>query len=139
MTGVQTCALPICSSQDFPYGCFTAVNSTTKQATIITPSGYTAIYWPPDVLGQSIQFQYDGYVGTYLITAVSNAVITFADASNESLTASSTAWQIIGAKNAQGVTITSVDFHFNYLGQNTQAYGGSTSSGNVGNMGGNPS
>jgi hypothetical protein len=127
------------SSQDYPYGCFTAVNSTLKTATIITPAGYSAIYWPPEIVGNYVTFQYSGYTNQYLITAVSNATLTYADAGNTSLTATTTAWQIMGLKKQQRASLVSVDIHYNYVGQNNQSPGGSYSSGGPGNLGGNPS
>jgi hypothetical protein len=130
------------SSVGFPVGANAVVNNTTKTAVIQTPTGYTSILWPEDVVGYSIQFQYNGYTTSYLVTALSGdqTTITFSDAGNTSLNApSGTGWQLYGTRKAQRSGLTAVDIHYAYLGQNNTAFGGTTSAGNVGSLGGNPS
>lgn len=130
------------SSGDYPVGCNAQIDATLKTATILTPSGYSAITWPLDVIDYYISFQTDSYVNQYLITnlTVSNTVITFSDATNLSVTnASGLPWVIRGYKKNQRPNHYGIVVHFEFMGDKTQAYpGGNTGSG-AGNGGENPS
>lgn len=128
------------SSAEFPVGANVTVDATLKTATILTPSGYSAIIWPIDVVDYYIAFQTDNYVQEFLITAldVTNKIVTFSDASNLSV-AGTVAWVIRGIKKQQRHTITSFVIHYAYLGDKTQAYPGKYTTSGTGNAGENPS
>lgn len=129
------------SSNNYPVGANANVNSTLKTATIITPSGYTAIQWFPDIIGAQIFFQSDGYVQGYTIVSLtsSNTVITYIDVSNLSFTSSSSPWVIRGYKLNQRPNITSIAIGFVQNGSHMQVYPGSSSVSGPGNGGENPS
>lgn len=124
------------ASDSYPAFCFSNTNSTTKTATIVTPSGFTAIVWPNDVVDMYISFDTDNYVNQFLVTAVSGAVITYSDATNLSVTKTGK-WQIKGIKKEQRIAITSFDVHFATLGDENQDYPGDTLSQGPGGLGGN--
>ncbi len=116
-------------SDDYPEGSLATVDNGAKTATIATPSGYTSILWPLDVVDMSISFESDDYANLYPITAldVTNKIVTFSDAGNLS-TNGSLKWQISGIKKEQRVSISDFVVHFSYLGQLGSAYGGPASS-----------
>jgi hypothetical protein len=130
------------SSGDYPTGCNAVINATAKTATIQTPSGYSSILWPLDILDYVIAFQTDGYVNEYTITALDNTskIITYSDSANKSVTnAGGLPWVIRGIKKEQRPTITSLTVHYGYLGDKNQAYPGSTTASGAGGGGENPS
>lgn len=130
------------SSVNYPFGANAVTDNAAKTATIQTPSGYTSIVWPNDVIDYSIAFQYDNYTLEYPITAldVTGKIITYTDASNTSLNApAGVPWVIRGIKKEQRPTITSFVVHYAYLGDETQAYPGKVSNMGAGNGGENPS
>ena len=136
-------SLPVyASSAGYPFGANAVVDSVAKTATIQTPTGYTSIVWPGDVVGYSATFQIDGYVNQFKITAVDGTgkILTLADPSNLMVTnALGVPWQIMGVKKEQRFNLISMVIHFAYLGDKNQAYSGSTSDKGPGNLGGNPS
>lgn len=125
-------------SQNFPVDAYATVNATTKTATLVTPTGYSSIIWPRDVVGYTVSFQTDNYVNAYLITAVSGNQITYSDASGTS--ASGTwPWVVRGQKKEQAPTITSFTAYYTELGEKFQKYPGKSIASGAGNMGENPS
>jgi len=58
------------SSVSYPFGANCTVSASGKTGTILTPSGYTAILWPSDVVGYYLTLQTDGYTNQFLITAL---------------------------------------------------------------------
>lgn len=128
------------SSVGYPFGTNATVSASGKTATIVTPSGYTSIVWPSDVVGYYLTLQTDGYVNQFLITAldVTNKILTLADAGSL-LVNGSTPWQIMGLKKEQRLKITSAVLHYGYLGDKNQAYPGAASTAGAGNGGANPS
>ncbi len=129
------------SSVGYPTGATVSVDSSAKTATIATPSGYTSILFPLDVVDYTISFQTDNYVTNYTITALdaTKKIITYSDTANASVTASGVAWVIRGIKKVQRHTITSFVLHFAFMGDENEAYGGPRSSGGVGSGAENPS
>lgn len=128
------------SSVGYPTGANCTINATTKTATILTPSGYTSIVWPNDVINYVIAFQTDGYVKEYAITALdgTKTIITYTDVSNTSFSGTSS-WVIRGVKKEQRPSITSFVLHYAFLGDKVQKYPGKASTSGPGNAGENPS
>ena len=128
------------SSVGYPTGATVTINSSAKTATLNTPSGYTSLVFPNDVVNYVIAFQTDGYVNTYPITALDSTskIITYSDTSNLSVSGT-VAWVIRGFKKEQRPSITSFVLHYAYLGDKTQSYPGKTSTSGPGNAGENPS
>lgn len=118
----------------FPEFAFTAVNATLKTATITIPSTYTSIVWPLDVVDYYISFDTDNYAIQYLITSLdaTKKIITYSDAANSSTTVAAAKWQISGIKKEQRMQVTSFVLHFGYLGDENEAYPGSSSAGGQG-------
>ena len=128
------------SSVGYPFGTNATVNAGALTATIVTPSGYTSIVWPSDVVGYYLTLQTDGYQNQFLITALdaTSKILTLADP-NSKLVNGSTPWQIMGVKKEQRLKITSAVIHYGYLGDKNQAYPGAASTAGAGNGGANPS
>lgn len=130
------------SSVNFPDFCYVTVDSVTKLATILTPSGYTSILWPEDCVGYRLKFGYDSYITEYDITAIdaTKKILTLADPDSTLLTviAPGVPWEIWGVKKQQKLTITSFVLHYAYLGDENQAYPGAKSNDGGGNGGQNP-
>lgn len=114
---------------DFPELSYVTVDSTAKTAVIQTPSGYTDIIWPLDVVDMYIAFDDDDYDTEFLITAVSSATITFSDASNLSANQSSGKWVIRGYQKEAAFTLNSYTVHFAQIGSRGRAYTGVASRG----------
>lgn len=116
-------------SDDWPD--FAYANVLGSTATLVTPSGYSALTWPKDVIDYEIAFSTDSYATYYPITALNGGfdVITFTGTATTDATAS---WQIRGVKKAQRVKITAFDIHFGYLGDENQAYPGASGAEGVG-------
>lgn len=129
------------SSVDYPVGANCTVDNVLLTATILTPSGYTAIIWPLDVVDYQIYFQTDSYVKGYAVTAVSGTVITFTDPALTStlVSGAGTGWMIKGVKKEQRPTISSYLLNFAYFGDAFQDYSGRYSNSGPGNAGENPS
>lgn len=129
------------SSVNYPVGSNVSINATAKTATILTPPGYSAITFMADVVGYTIYFDTDGYIQGYPITAldVTQKIITYTDVANKSVTNSSMQWVIRGYKKQQRPSITSFAIHYQFKGDKTQSYPGSTSNSGPGNAGENPS
>ena len=129
------------SSVDYPAIANAVINATTKTATIQTPSGYTTIIWPLDVVGYVIAFQTDGYVNEYSILSLTgtNTIITYSDSSNLSVTnATGVPWVIRGVKKMQRIKLSSINVHYAYMGDQVQNYPGTKSNQGIGNGGENP-
>ncbi len=62
----------IYSYDEFPKFSFCDVELDILTATLLTPGGYTGIYWPKDVVDMYIAFENDDYDAEYLITSVSH-------------------------------------------------------------------
>lgn len=129
------------SSSNYPEFANAITNSVTKTATIQTPSGYTLITWPLDIVGYSMSFAYDDYATSFQVTAldVTKTIATLSDAGNAMVSApAGTAWQIAGAKKNQRVSITSMVVHYAMLGDENQAFPGYSTNDGAGNAGNNP-
>lgn len=134
-------SLPVyVSSISFPFGANATVNSGAKSATIVTPSGYTKIVWPSDIVGYTICFQTDGYKTQYTIVSLNpDSTVLRVNDPNGTLPNATVPWQIMGVKKEQRIKITSMVIHYMYLGDKNQAYPGGTSASGPGNGGANPS
>ena len=100
---------------------------------IITPTGFTAISWPLDVVGYYFSQQSDAFTGKYLITSLTTTTVTndtfvVSDPSG-SLASSYVAWIIRGLMKQQRLSLTSYTIHFTLLGKAQQAYHGSQDAG----------
>lgn len=129
------------SSVAFPFGANALTNPATNEVTIITPSGYTAIVWPLDVVNMEISFSIDNYENKYKIISVAGNVIEVEDPDltlPSVLVGDGMEWQISGIKKEQRPTITSYVIHYTYLGDAVQAYPGKASNSGPGNGGANP-
>jgi hypothetical protein len=126
------------SSVGFPEYGSCDVDSVAKTAVISTPSGYTAIIWPLDVVGMYISFSSDDYAERFLIIAVSGDTITYSDSTDLSITNTEALWQISGEKKEQRVHLSSLVIHYSYLGDENQSYPGAKSNSGSGNGGENP-
>jgi hypothetical protein len=129
------------SSVGYPTGANAVVDSVAKTATIQTPSGYTSIVWPLDVVDYVIAFQTDNYVNEFTIATLTgtNTIITYTDTSNLSVTsASGVPWVIRGYKKNQRAAIANITIHYAYLGDKNQYFPGSKSNAGPGNTGENP-
>ena len=127
------------SSVGFPEFALASSNNGTKLVSIATPSGYSAIVWPKDLVGYYLALSSDTYVNKFLILSYSSAnTILVSDPSNLLPTLSDLQWQISGVKKEQRPTLTSIDIHFNLLGDENENYPGATSNTGPGNAGGNP-
>lgn len=138
-------AIVYSSSQDYPsfaWVVITAGSGTDKVLTLQTPSGYTAVTFPLDVLGYTVRLPFDAYVADYAITRLNGAgtAITVADPANAlPLTASpGVQWEIWGIKREQMFSLSSVTVNFAYLGDENQTYPGPNTGDGPGNAGGNP-
>lgn len=114
---------------DFPELAYVNVNSTLKTASLLTPTGYTDVIFPLDVVDMYISFESDDYTNEYLITAVADEVITFSDSLNESTTATNQKWVIRGYQKESSINIQSYVLHFATLGMRGRNYPGSTGRG----------
>lgn len=121
-------------SDNYPLFSFATVDATAKTATVQTPSGFTSITWPLDVMDLFIAFSTDAYAQTYLITALDSThkIITYSDATNLSANNSAAAWQISGIKKEQRIRITNFQIHFGSLGDENQDYMGNSLPGGLG-------
>lgn len=130
------------SSIDFPEFSGAMVDATLKTIEITTPSGFTKIKWPFDVVGYKIKFPWDDYTMEYLITAINEdkTVLTVSDPNNTLITTTTAiAWEIWGFKKQQKFKLASYVMHYSYLGDQNQNYPGSASNSGPGNAGENPS
>lgn len=130
------------SSVNYPDFCYVTVNGTTKRITILTPSGYSAIVWPTDMVGYRIKLQSDNYVYEYEILDYISTTIIHVDDPDSTLTTFAALpglkWEVWGIKKEQRVQISSFVLHFAYLGDKNQAYPGAKSNAGLGNGGQNP-
>lgn len=126
------------SSVNYPVGANCTVSALV--ASIITPTGYSDIIWPLDVVDMQIFFDTSGYASGYTVTAVNGNQITFLDPHGTSPTVASpgTQWMIMGYKKEQRPTVNSIDVAFAYFGDQTQGYSGKFSNSGPGNAGQNP-
>lgn len=128
---IQPTKIGVYRYEDWPIGALaviTAGGSGSGTATIQSPSPYTAIVWPLDVVGYVLSVQSDNYTAEYAITAVSGNQLTYADPGNV-LQTSTVSWVIRGILKAQKISLTSYNIHFSLLGKMQQAYGGPADSG----------
>lgn len=121
-------------SDDFPPFAFANVNKAALTATIVTPTGFTAILWPLDIVDYYISFDTDLYATKYLITNldVTNKIATFTDPSGTAQNNTTAKWQISGVKKEQRIRITALDVHFAVLGDQFEAYPGQSAPGGQG-------
>lgn len=128
---IQPAFIGIYRSEDWPNFCFASISGsgTTKTVTIATPSGYTNITWPPDVVNYVIAFSTDGYVGQYTILSVGTNTMTISDPNNVLTTVGTLNWVIRGYKKQQRVRIDSIVVYYDYLGDKNDQYLGKQSSG----------
>lgn len=120
-------------SDDYPAFSYTTIDSVAKTATLLTPSGYTSILWPLDIVDMYIAFSLDNYATKYLITALdaTKKIVTYSDSGNTS-SSGAASWQISGIKKGQQVCITAFDVHFATLGDENDAYPGASQPGGMG-------
>lgn len=117
--------------EDWPIGAFasvTAGGAGSGTATILSPSPYTNIVWPVDIVGYVLSVATDGYVLEYPITAVSGNQLTYSDPSN-TLHSGAVAWVIRGVMKQQRLSLQSYNIHFSLIGKNQQAYQGASNAG----------
>ncbi len=130
------------SSANYPDFCWVTIDSGTKLATIVSPSGYTDVVWPADVVGYRIKLAYDSYTTEYEVTAIDATfkILTLADPDTTLLTVTTpgVAWELWGVRKQQKFELTSYVLHFAYLGQENQSYPGALSNAGPGNGGQNP-
>lgn len=131
------------SSVNFPDFAFAQVTGSgagsTKTVEILTPTGFSDIVWPLDVVGYSLSLDFDEYELMFPITAVSTNTITVVDATGIlPVNSNNYEWEIWGVKKEQRVHLSSFVLHYAYLGDENQAYPGASSSSGAGNAGGNP-
>jgi hypothetical protein len=132
----QPCKIGVYRYQDWPVGAaaqITPGGAGTASIKILTPSGYTAIVWPSDVVGYVFASQLDGFVSEYVITALTtttntNDTLVVSDPNNILIT-TTVAWIIRGILKQQRLSITSYNIHFTLLGKNQHAYHGSQDAG----------
>lgn len=137
---MKPASIAVYASQDtanFPTGSTCVVDGTLKTATITSPAGFSLV-WPLDVVDYQIFFATDGYINGYTITAVSGAVITFADP-NSTATTVTCDWVMRGTKKEQRPSLTSYLLNFMYYGEANQSYPGKFVTSGPGNAGENPS
>ncbi len=89
------------------------INSAAKTATLDDISTYD---WPTDIVGHYIYFKQDDYLLGFEITARTNDVVTFVDASNK-VSAISQKWMIKGYPKNEIINIRGISLWFAYLGQ----------------------
>lgn len=121
---------------NYPTGSNAVVDATLKTATIQTPTGYSAILWPLDVVGMVIAFQTDKYTNEFTITALNAGAtkITYSDPTNLSVTNSGgIKWVIRGYKKNQRAYISSAIIHYELTGDNNPSYPGATAGSGYGN------
>jgi hypothetical protein len=117
---------------DYPAFSYASVDSVAKTATIATPTGYTDIVWPLDVVDMYIAFAGDGYTDEFQITAVASDVITFSDASNLSVTSTNQEWVIRGYQKEVGFSPLSYSIEYANFGKRGRRYQGEESRGENG-------
>lgn len=122
-------------SDDYPDFAFATVDATAKTATLQTPSGFSSLLWPLDVVDYYLSLDTDEYATTYLITAidVTKKILTVSDPDSTLATSSAAKWQISGVKKEQRVRLTALDINFAPLGDEFEAYPGASDPGGVGN------
>lgn len=135
-------AVVYASSVDFPE--FTAalvnISGGTGTVTLSVPAAYTGCPWPLDIIDLEIAFEYDDYTTRFPIvsfTSVARTTINVTD-STSSTVSGTMAWQIMGVKKQQRVSLTSMVIHFGYLGDENESYPGNASNSGPGNGGANP-
>ena len=116
-------------SDDFPDGATANVNASAKTATIATPSGYSSIVWPLDVVDMTISFSTDGYVNEFPVTAVATNVITFSDSGSLSVNDTAAKWVIRGVMKEQRLSLLSYALNFAQMGERGEVYYGKASRG----------
>ncbi len=130
------------SSANYPDFCFVTIDSVTKLATIVSPTGYTDVLWPADCVGYRLKLSYDSYVLEYEVLAIdaTEKILTLSDSSNTLITVTTpgVAWEIWGVRKQQKFELTSYVLHFAFLGSENQSYPGSKSNSGPGNGGQNP-
>ena len=134
---IQPVKLGIYRYQDWPKGAGAVVAVQGAGITwvrVLTPSSYTAISWPLDVVGYVFAQQFDGYTAEYPITGLSTQTITndtliVSDPSGALTATVAAAWVIRGILKQQRISITSYNIHFTLLGKMQSAYHGSQDSG----------
>lgn len=124
-------------SDDWPEFAFALVDSVALTATLVTPSGYSSLTWPLDIVDYYLSFDTDDYVNQYLIASLdaTKKIATLLDPSATLVTTSTAKWQIKGIKKEQRVKITSFDVHMELLGEEFQAYPGRTGANGMGDNG----
>lgn len=121
---------------DFSFATSVSLGGGLSEVTIATPSGYTDIIWPLDVVGYEICFSSDDYETSYPIVSVTDNELVVEG--NLTIASPGLDWEIWGVKKEQKFSLTSVDIHFAYLGDKNQKYPGPNSNDGAGNAGGNP-
>lgn len=116
-------------SEDWPPFCFASINSGTKVITIATPTGFTAITWPLDIVGMQFSFSTDNYLAAYTVVSVSGANATVSDPGSKLVTLNTLGWVIRGYQKNQRVNISNMIIYYDYLGDKTSQYLGPQSSG----------
>lgn len=114
---------------DFPSFSYVTIDASAKTAVLAQPTGYTQNYWPRDVVDYYIAFETDNYVNEYLVTAISNATITFSDASNLSVSGSSKKWVIRGYQKEEKLNLHAYNIHFTTFGLRGLDYPGKQGAG----------
>lgn len=100
-----------------------SVDSTTKIATLTDPSTFD---FPSDLVGYSVTFDTDSYVGNYLITSQTSDTITYQDALNATTTGTKK-WLIRGYPKQEVLSLLSYTLFYTPLTTTQHAYSKSTS------------
>lgn len=129
-------------SVGFPFGALAEVENLIpgfKLVKILTPSDYTDIVWPLDIVGMSLSFDFDAYETRYKITGFdSDDAVIVEDTLSTLVDGGVYEWQVMGYKKEQKLSISSMVLHFAFLGSENQSYPGAKSNAGPGNGGANP-
>jgi hypothetical protein len=117
---------------DFPEFSYCNVDDVAKTATILTPTDFDDILWPLDVVDMYIAFSGDGYENEFLITSVTDDVITFSDDDDLSVTSSDQEWVIRGYQKEAGFSPLSYSIEYANFGKRGRRYMGEESRGENG-------
>ena len=120
---IEPARIGVYNYDEYPEFSFCTVNDVGNTATLLTPTGYSDVIWPLDVVGMYIAFSSDNYVNELLITAVADEVITFTDP-DALITGnlSNQKWVIRGYLKEGGFSLTSYAIEFSQFGERGRAY-----------------
>lgn len=107
---------------DSSFATVSAPSGGSATVSLLTPTGFSLIVWPKDVVGQTLYLDFNEYYLGFTITAVSGAQITVSDPTNQlALSPSNCKWQIQGFLKEQRMQLSAYDIHFGMMGQRGRA------------------